>query len=883
MAVGKQIKTFSNFKTQSSKNSGTKNSVSNIANEYERIGEQKNKDINHNLSSENLILKKFDIKEYEKIIENTDYNLNSKNSKYEDIYSTTPTIQATNFVNLGGINLTFLMEKDEWVEYYKDLSDFIKDYMGDSFITLSEVIQFDEFTPHLQLMGIFRSEVSNETLANKNLEEDPKLFEEISRKQFTRYNNKLKGTDDYVDPKNKKEYKEAKIKWVEENKENIIKNYKPRNKTTEKKYAYIRNDNPFAIKKNSYKDYQNKLYEFNKEHKFIKKLCEKATEIRGEEVLFVKNSTEPVYDGKSKNHYEIKETIERENKEIEYKIQNGIDLTENEVYRYIRKQNREKLKQEFLELDRDTWKNKFKEPQNPQYDFNLKLSNDYIKIAKEIAYKPYIELESQKEEINKDINNLKTEKKQKSIELEDIKKETYDFYKYTDTNLIRESKNILDNIEPQKTMLGKLTGNYILTGEQKDKIYNIVQTRLYTNDDLIKANRSYKNKKDKELEEYKTQYRDRKDKEVKDLLENISDQLNDYSKKIFGISFNIDLYSQRNDIVYNVLNNYSMNYELSEKTRLEELSKNLEVKENELNLEKENFENTKETLTLENKNIKENLEELSDTKAELIAKNKLNEYIENFKLNESNNIKENLLSEIKLSEDEKNNQKDKLKREVKLYKFEILEKKSELLSDIKITDKDINKRKKYLRSNVKLDDDEIKGIKNELSSKITLSDIDIEDYKNKLLEEVKEEYINELKTENKELLEISKEIGIVDNTIKEIKDIKELIAIKKDAEELVIDNFIESYYDILEIAKIYEDDEIYNELSNVSMNTVDSAFEIKVDTEKMKYEEELKEYGKENISLISFVTMNVMKVVAEVQTIMKNSKDIINDIFSFKK
>lgn len=394
MAVARQIKIFSNFKKHSSKESKTRNDLCNLAKEYERIEEQKNPDINLKLSNENVILKHFEVKDYDEIVKNTDYSLNSPNSKYEDIYTTTPTIQASNFVNLGGVNLTFLAKKDDWVNFYKDVSAFIKDYLGDDFNTLCEVIQFDEFTPHLQVMGIFRSEVSNETLADKDLESDPKLFEEISRKQFTRYNNKLKGTDNYIDPKNKKEYKEAKIKWVEENRVEIIKNYKPRNKKTEKKYAYVRMNNPIAMKRYSYKDYQVKLFEFCKEHEFIKDLCAKATNIRGEEVSFVMNSTEPVYDGKSKNHYEIKETIERENKEIESKIQKGIDLTENEVYRYIRKQNREKLKREFLELDIDSWGKKFNEQQKAKYDFNLKLSNDYIKTAKEIAYKPYIELEN---------------------------------------------------------------------------------------------------------------------------------------------------------------------------------------------------------------------------------------------------------------------------------------------------------------------------------------------------------------------------------------------------------------------------------------------------------------------------------------------------------
>lgn len=456
MAVARQIKIFSNFKKHSSKESKTRNDLYNLAKEYERIGEQKNPDINLKLSNENVILKHFEVKDYDEIVKNTDYSLNNPNGKYEDIYTTTPTIQATNFVNLGGVNLTFLAKKSDWVDFYKDVSSFIKDYLGDDFNTLCEVIQFDEFTPHLQLMGIFRSEVSNETLAAKDLSADPKLFEEISRKQFTRYNNKLKGTDEYTDPKNKKEYKQAKIKWVEENKAEIIKNYKPRNKKTEKKYAYVRMNNPIAMKRYSYKDYQVKLFEFCKEHEFIKNLCAKATKIRGEEVSFVMNSTEPVYDGKSKNHYEIKETIERENKEIESKIKNGEDLTENELYRYIRKKNRAILKKDFMNLDVKSWNKEFYKPQNALYDFKTKLSNDYIKAAQEVAYEPYIELKeninqlsNQKDEIQKEINTTQEEFNISNTLLEMKKKEIKEKEQEEQklVNKINKLKNEKDSIQ----------------------------------------------------------------------------------------------------------------------------------------------------------------------------------------------------------------------------------------------------------------------------------------------------------------------------------------------------------------------------------------------------------------------------------------------------
>lgn len=393
MSVARQVKIFSNFKKKSTKVAGSRQQIINIAGEYERIGEQKNPDINFKLSSENVILKKFDIDEYDQYISNTDYSLNKDTSKYEDFYSTTPTIQATNFINLGGINLTFLASKDEWVNFYKDVSEFIKDYMGEDYRVLSEVIQFDEFTPHLQLMGIYRTEIKSSD--EKDIRNDKELFEKVASNKFTRYNSSLKGTENYSDPKNKKQYKLDKQNWIESNREEIIKSYKPRNKKTDMKY-YFTTTKTIAAKSNSYQDYQNKLFNFCKEHKFVKDLCKKATEIRGEEVEFVKNSTEKVYDGKSKDHYEIKETIERENKSIEKKILKREPLTEIEMYRYIRKRNREKLKEEFMNLDKDDWREHFNKKIEPKFDFNTKIQHDYIALAKEIEYKEYLKLEEEK-------------------------------------------------------------------------------------------------------------------------------------------------------------------------------------------------------------------------------------------------------------------------------------------------------------------------------------------------------------------------------------------------------------------------------------------------------------------------------------------------------
>lgn len=535
MAVARQIKIFSNFKKHSSKESKTRNDLCNLAKEYERIGEQKNPDINLKLSNENVILKHFEVKDYDEIVKNTDYSLNSPNGKYEDIYTTTPTIQATNFVNLGGVNLTFLAKKDDWVNFYKDVSGFIKDYLGDDFNPLCEVIQFDEFTPHLQLMGIFRSEVSNETLAAKDLSADPKLFEEISRKQFTRYNNKLKGTDEYTDPKNKKEYKQAKTKWVEENKAEIIKNYKPRNKKTEKKYAYVRMNNPIAIKRYSYKDYQVKLFEFCKEHEFIKNLCDKATKIRGEEVSFVMNSTEPVYDGKSKDHYEIKETIERENKEIESKIKNGEDLTENELYRYIRKKNRAILKKDFMNLDVKSWNKEFYKPKNALYDFKTKLSNDYIKAAQEVAYEPYIEL--------KDNINQLTKTKENTIK--NLQKAQEEYQKYINTDKWN-SVQTLKNFDTTKKVItpsffNRNTETMIqLPQNNYNKIYKMAMDNSSKLTHWKNKSNGLENENKKLNDDLKS--KDEKIEELETTISNQKDEIEELETKISFIDYAIKMF-----------------------------------------------------------------------------------------------------------------------------------------------------------------------------------------------------------------------------------------------------------------------------------------------------------------------------------------------------
>lgn len=71
--------------------------------------------------------------------------------------------------------------------------------MGEDYRVLSEVIQFDEFTPHFQIMGIYRTEIKNSS--GKKIANDKELFDKVASNKFTRYNNSLKDTRKLFRPK----------------------------------------------------------------------------------------------------------------------------------------------------------------------------------------------------------------------------------------------------------------------------------------------------------------------------------------------------------------------------------------------------------------------------------------------------------------------------------------------------------------------------------------------------------------------------------------------------------------------------------------------------------------------------------------------------------
>lgn len=74
--------------------------------------------------------------------------------------------------------------------------------MEENYRVLSEVIQFDEITPHLQLMGIYRTKIKSKE--EKDIRNDKELFDRVASNKFTRYNGSLKGQDSCVELKNKK-------------------------------------------------------------------------------------------------------------------------------------------------------------------------------------------------------------------------------------------------------------------------------------------------------------------------------------------------------------------------------------------------------------------------------------------------------------------------------------------------------------------------------------------------------------------------------------------------------------------------------------------------------------------------------------------------------
>ena len=142
-----EISFFNNIKKYNSKSD--KASISNVMNEAFRESEEFKNNVNENLRSENRVLiRDFNVLERQ-------YNETEVRSTTKDIVTVVSSVQTGDFEGKTMQDLTYLLSKEDWEEYYKKNLKFLREKLGKNAHCVYATVHFDESTPHLHSMWCF--------------------------------------------------------------------------------------------------------------------------------------------------------------------------------------------------------------------------------------------------------------------------------------------------------------------------------------------------------------------------------------------------------------------------------------------------------------------------------------------------------------------------------------------------------------------------------------------------------------------------------------------------------------------------------------------------------------------------------------------------------
>lgn len=308
-----EISFLNNIKKYNSKSN--KSNITNVINEAFRESEEFKNNVNENLRSENRVLVR-DFTILERQYEDTEVRSTTK-----DIVTVVSSVQAGDFEGKTMQDLTYLLSKDDWEEYYQKNLKFLREKLGKNAHCVYAVIHFDESTPHLH---------SCWTFAEENKQESGEInyakIEKALRNNFSNKNKKemrLKaGT---------KEYKEALEKYKQENIEKQVQKQlkKMQSKTSQK--AFKCELGTSVINREFYRTINEEFKEQMKNEELIQKLQKKIETFSGENCEIVKQRSEKY--NSFENLDRAKHSMKAENELLADKI-NKNNYTETELQRF---------------------------------------------------------------------------------------------------------------------------------------------------------------------------------------------------------------------------------------------------------------------------------------------------------------------------------------------------------------------------------------------------------------------------------------------------------------------------------------------------------------------------------------------------------------------
>ena len=308
-----EISFLNNIKKYNSKSN--KSNITNIMNEAFRDSDEFKNNVNEKLRSENRVLVR-DFQMLERQYENTEVRTTTK-----DVITVVSSVQTGDFEAKTGQDLTYLLTKKEWEEYYKKNLKFLSEKLGKNAHCVYAVIHYDESTPHLHAMFTFAEENKKE-----NNEINYAKIDKALRNNFSNKNKKemkLKaGT---------REYKEALAKYKEENMQKQVEKQlkKMQSRTSEKNYKCETGTS--AINREFYRSINEEFKEKMKNEKVIQKLKEKIEVFSSENCEIVKQRSEKY--NTFENLDRAKHSMKAEIEILAEKI-NKNDYTETEFERF---------------------------------------------------------------------------------------------------------------------------------------------------------------------------------------------------------------------------------------------------------------------------------------------------------------------------------------------------------------------------------------------------------------------------------------------------------------------------------------------------------------------------------------------------------------------
>ncbi|CAM3241760.1 plasmid recombination protein [Streptobacillus felis] len=335
-----------------------KKSIKNLLNEHHRELENYKNDVNKNLRNLNYTFKNFNEFEYNEILENSEKI--SNNSK--DVSFFYLSIVPNEFEHITGVNISYLLTREEWKNLYQAQFDIIKKFIPNTMI-MSSVLHMDENTPHMQLMVLHREEKNIEE-KTEDQEIDMLKINNAMKKQFSRLNQK----NENLEPKSQ-EYKEALEKFKKENLERYIEKEKKRKakkqiEENEKKYSYTPSKN-FFNQENSFEKLNEIVFNELKENEILKKLQTNMAKLSEEMAEFVPRRDETI-ESKAKDIKSLKKEFKQELEALKYKLQIGT-ISENEENKLINIAIKEKMIEEKKNISLDQYLENEKKYSNTEY------------------------------------------------------------------------------------------------------------------------------------------------------------------------------------------------------------------------------------------------------------------------------------------------------------------------------------------------------------------------------------------------------------------------------------------------------------------------------------------------------------------------------------